>query len=202
MPWISPLRPGGGDTPASLRIIGFSGNTRRPSRSRLLVEAVASELELLRPISPAFHDLAEVGPELGATSLQGLPRAARAIIDALEQADALIIGTPVYKGSYAGLFKHLVDFIDPTALVNKPVVLTATGGGYRHALMVDHQLRPLFAFFSALTMPTAVYAAEQDFRDGAIADAGLAARIAQAAAELDRSLRPIGQSALHPSVTP
>lgn len=52
------------------------------------------------------------------------------------------------------------------ALVGKPVVIAATGGGHRHALTVEHQLRPLFAFFCAHTIATSVYAAEAEFTDG------------------------------------
>ena len=48
------------------------------------------------------------------------------------------------------------------------MVLTATGGGDRHALIVEHQLRPLFGFFEALTLPTAVYATDKDFTDGVL----------------------------------
>ena len=78
-------------------------------------------------------------------------------------ADALVIGSPVYKGSYPGLFKHFIDLIEPERLYGKPVLLSATGGGDRHALMVEHQLRPLFGFFMAHSLPTAIYAAARDF---------------------------------------
>ena len=99
-------------------------------------------------------------------------------------ADALIAITPVYKGSYSGLFKHLFDFVDPNALLNKPVVIGATGGGHRHALIVEHQLRPLFGFFSALIVPTSIYAADQEFIDGEIADAGVIGRVQSAVSQL------------------
>ena len=104
----------------------------------------------------------------------------------------MIVGTPVYKGAYTGLFKHLIDFIDPGRLAGKPVALTATGGGLRHALMVEHTLRPLFGFFATLTVPTAVYASEADFTassDGVghiVTDAGILGRLAGAAEELSR----------------
>lgn len=185
----------------SVRIVGFSGNTRRPSRSRLLVEAVAAALADRRPVSLALYDLLDAGPGIGATTRESLPHAARDIIADIEEADAIIVGTPIYKGSYAGLFKHLIDFVDPTALMGKPVALTATGGGLRHALAVEHQLRPLFGFFSALTLPTAIYASEAEFQDGRIADAALSARIAQAAGELHRSLGSLPVT-LEPRVIP
>jgi FMN reductase len=69
-------------------------------------------------------------------------------------------------------------------LAGRPVILTATGGGRRHALVVEHQLRPLFGFFSALTVPTSIYASDEDFENGKLSDPVTLARIEQAAAEL------------------
>jgi FMN reductase len=74
-----------------------------------------------------------------------------------------VVATPVFRGSYAGLFKHFFDFIHQDALVDKPVLLAANGGSERHALVIDHQLRPLFSFFQARTLPLGVYATDKDF---------------------------------------
>ena len=128
--------------------------------------------------------LAEIGPGLGAFSREALPLAGQAALAAIEGADALIVGTPIYKGSYSGLFKHLFDFVAPEALLGTPVVLAATGGGRRHALAVEHQLRPLFGFFGALALPTSVYASDEDFTDGALSDPTTLARVSRAADEL------------------
>jgi FMN reductase len=59
---------------------------------------------------------------------------------------------------------------------------------------VEQHLRPLFGFFEALTIPTAVYAAESDFAAGALAEAGVIERVATAAAQLSALL---GQRAGH-----
>ncbi len=166
------------------RIVAFSGNVRRPSRTRVLVEAVAAELARRRPIDLKVYDLAEIGTGLGATSRQALPLPIGHMIEAMEGADGLIVGSPVHNGSYSGLFKHVIDFLDPAALAGKPVALTATGGGPRHALMVEHQLRPLFGFFTAHVAPTAVYAGEAEIADGAVSDPRVAERVAAAAGEL------------------
>ncbi|MDF9792632.1 MsuE subfamily FMN reductase [Methylorubrum extorquens] len=128
------------------RIVAFSGNTHRPSRTRTLVEAVAAELSRQRPIDLKVYDLVDAGTGIAVASRSALPLPAARIVEAIETADALIIGSPVYKGSYAGLFKHLIDFVAPEALIGKPVVLTATGGGPRHALVVEHSLRPALRF--------------------------------------------------------
>jgi FMN reductase len=95
----------------------------------------------------------------------------------------LVVATPVYKGSYTGLFKHFFDFVEVEALVGKPVVIAATGGGSRHALVVEHQLRPLFGFFSALTIPTSVYAEDKSFDGTTQLDPGILARVELAATQ-------------------
>ena len=171
------------------RVVGVSGNLKRPSRTRALVEAVTTALAHRREIDLSVYDLLDAGPGLGAAYARGdlTPEAAR-VVEAIETADALIVGTPVYKGSYTGLFKHLFDLVDPGALTNKPVVLTATGGGPRHALMVEHQLRPLFGFFTALTVPTAVYASDPDFRGAVLVEDQTLERVAAAARQLGQLL--------------
>ena len=182
------------------RIVAFSGNTHRPSRTRTLVEAVAAELSRQRPIDLKVYDLVDAGTGIAVASRSALPLPAARIVEAIETADALIVGSPVYKGSYAGLFKHLIDFVAPEALIGKPVVLTATGGGPRHALVVEHSLRPLFGFFSAHTAPTSVYAGDTEIADGKVADEIVRTRVAQAAAELARLLD-VAQAASAPLAT-
>ena len=111
-------------------------------------------------------DLGQLAPQLaGAVWRSQLPNAVERELAAVEQADIVVVATPVYRGAYTGLFKHFFDFIDQDALIDKPIVLAATGGSERHALMIDHQLRPLFSFFQARTLPLGVYATDRDFLD-------------------------------------
>lgn len=166
-------------------IIGLSGNLDRPSKTRALVQtAVATASSRFEAVGAVF-DLADFGPSLGtARRLGELEGSARSALDAVLSADALVVASPVYKGSYTGLFKHLVDLIDPQALQGKPVLLAATGGGDRHALVIEHQLRPLFGFFEAQTLPTGVYAVDRDFTDGQPASTALSDRLARAVDQL------------------
>lgn len=167
------------------RIVGFTANLQRPSKTRALAESLAEAVGTHLRAEIRLFDMVDAGPGLGAAwSRDLLPLPARRIVEAIEGADALIVGSPVYKGAYTGLFKHLFDFVDPAALVGKPVILSATGGGPRHALVVEHALRPLFGFFSAHTIPSAVYGSDGDFRDGVLVDPGVKARIADAAGQL------------------
>jgi FMN reductase len=167
------------------RIVGFTANLQRPSKTRALAEALAESVGSRVRADIRLFDMVDAGTVLGAAwSRDLLPLPARRIVEAIEGADALIVGSPVYKGAYTGLFKHLFDFVDPAALVGKPVILSATGGGPRHALVVEHALRPLFGFFSAHTIPSAVYGSDADFRDGVLVDEGVKARIRDASSQL------------------
>lgn len=166
------------------RLVAFSASSNRPSRTRGLVEAVAAEVGRHRHVEVKVFDLMDAGPGLGAFSRAALPLPAARIIEAIEYADALIVGTPVHQGSYSGLFKHVFDFVDPAKLAGKPVALTATGGGLRHALVVEHGLRPLFGFFAAHIAPTSVYAGADEIVAGAVVDALVAERVAAAGREL------------------
>lgn len=166
-------------------IIGVSGNLDRPSKTRALVQtAVATAASRFEALGAVF-DLADFGPSLGtARRAADLAPPARSALDVILSADALVVASPVYKGSYTGLFKHLFDLIDPEALRDKPVLLAATGGGDRHALVIEHQLRPLFGFFEARTLQTGVYASERDFVSGQPASSALTDRLERAVGQL------------------
>lgn len=170
-------------------VVAFAGNLHRPSRSRALAEYLGERVLAQVEASLTVLDVLDGGPGLGAAlQRRDLTPEASALVEALETADALIVTSPVYKGSYTGLFKHALDFVDPLALEGKPVLIGATGGGQRHALVVEHQFRPLFGFFSAMVAPHTVYASDGEFQDGRPADAGLFARIEAAAAQFGELL--------------
>lgn len=171
--------------PARVRVVAISGSVNRPSRSRALAEALAQGILSRVQGQLAVYDIIDAGPGLGAAfSRDRLSPTAAKVVDAIEDADALIAVSPVYKGSYTGLFKHLFDFVSPSALADKPVIVGATGGGHRHGLVVEHQMRPLFGFFSALTIPTSVYASDHEFAAGVPADEVVRQRIELASAQL------------------
>lgn len=160
-----------------LRIVAVSGGLQRPSKAAALAEHL---LDLIADELPCEQRLVELGPLApqlaGAVWRSQLPTSVEHELAAVEQADVLVVATPVYRGAYTGLFKHFFDFIHQDALVDKPVLLAATGGSERHALVIDHQLRPLFSFFQARTLPLGVYATDQDFTDHRLQSEALIAR--------------------------
>jgi FMN reductase len=121
---------------ASLSVLGVAGNIARPSRTAALVSALTAQVASLTGASTRLIELVDVGPQLfpsfsadGLKSFarENLPKVGRSAIEAIEAADALVVGTPVYKGSYSGALKHLFDLVRPKALIGKPVLLSATG---------------------------------------------------------------------------
>ncbi|RRU88148.1 MULTISPECIES: FMN reductase [Stenotrophomonas] len=152
-----------------LRIVAVSGGLQRPSRAATLAEYLLDLIGEDVACEPHLIELGELAPQLaGALWRSQLPEAVERQLVAVEQADVLVVATPVYRGSYTGLFKHFFDFIHQDALVDTPILLAATGGSERHALVIDHQLRPLFSFFQARTLPLGVYATDRDFAEGRV----------------------------------
>lgn len=87
----------------------------------------------------------------------------KAVIRSVSESDGLIAASPIYKASYSGLFKEFWDVVEQDAIFNMPVVLAATGGSDRHALVPDVVMRGLFAFFRAVPAATSLMATKEDF---------------------------------------
>ena len=164
-----------------LRIVAVSGGLQRPSKAAALAEHLMDLIADEVLCEQHLVELGQLAPQLaGATWRSQLPETVERELAVVEQADIVVVTTPVYRGSYTGLFKHFFDFIHQDALIDKPVLLAATGGSERHALVIDHQLRPLFSFFQARTLPLGVYATDKDFLDYRLQDAALIQRAALA----------------------
>lgn len=173
-----------------LRLVAVSGGLQRPSKAAALAEHLMDLIAEEVLCEQRLVELGQLAPQLaGATWRSHLPEMVERELAAVEQADILVVATPVFRGSYTGLFKHFFDFIDQDALIDKPVLLAATGGSERHALMIDHQLRPLFSFFQARTLPLGVYATDKDFTDYRLQDEAL---IQRATLAVQRALPLIG----------
>jgi FMN reductase len=165
----------------------ISAGLSQPSSTRLLAgklaEATAGQLPAgTEVITIELRDLAH---DIVNALLTGFP--APALREAIEQvvsADALIAVTPLYSGSYNGLFKSFFDVLDPGALAGKPVLIAATGGTARHSLALEHAIRPLFSYLRAITVPTAIFAATEDWGAAGGTGEGLTERIERAGTEL------------------
>lgn len=168
-------------TTRNINVVAVSGSLQSPSKTSALLRELLQALTRHRDIDAHLIELTAIGPLLaGALRRDQLPPAAETELRRIEAADLLVVASPVYRASFTGLFKHLFDFVDQCALVDTPVLLAATGGSDRHALILEHQLRPLFGFFQALTLPIGVYAKDTDFTDYRVTDPELLDRIDRA----------------------
>ena len=170
---------------APRRLVVISAGTSEPSTTRMLADRIAQRsLELLREMRvPASSGVVEVAPlavDVARAMVHGAPSAElQAAVDQIASADAVIASTPVYKAGISGLFKSFVDVLDDDLLIAKPLLLAATAGSNRHALVADEQMRSLFAYMRALTLPTSVFAAAEDWGASVLGE-----RVRRAATEL------------------
>ncbi|MBA8821576.1 FMN reductase [Ochrobactrum sp. P6BS-III] len=168
-----------------MKVLGIYGSVKRPSRTARLVDSILAGIVRGADVEIDRIDLVDAAPVLfRALRADQLDAAGRAIVDAVEAADVLVVGSPVYRASYTGALKHLFDLVDFRALQGRSVVLAATGGSALHGLMLEHQFRPLFGFFGAVTIPTTVYAVEADFTEYTLSNPAVEARIERAVLEL------------------
>ncbi|MFF3660720.1 FMN reductase [Streptomyces olivochromogenes] len=174
-----------------MKLVVVSAGLSVPSSTRLLADRLAAATGRYTPVDVQVVELRDLAVEIAHNFTSGFPgRALSAALDAVTEADGLIVVTPVFSASYSGLFKSFFDVLDQDALTGKPVLIAATGGSARHSLVLEHALRPLFAYLRAVVVPTAVYAASEDW--GA---EGLAERIDRAAGELGRLMEGLGSGA-------
>ncbi|MFE9172493.1 FMN reductase [Streptomyces kebangsaanensis] len=166
-----------------MKLVVVSAGLSVPSSTRLLADRLAAATAGRAPADVRVVELRDLAVEIAHNFASGFPGPDLAsALDAVAEADGLIVVTPVFSASYSGLFKSFFDVLgvrDQDALAGKPVLIAATGGTARHSLVLDHALRPLFAYLKAVVVPTGVYAASEDW--GA---EGLPERIERAAGEL------------------
>jgi FMN reductase len=169
----------------SFRLVVVTAGTSDPSATRLLADRTAERVAALaashqHTVTVSVIDLREISSDISTALVSQLitPKLRKAV-DALGEADGIIASTPVYKAGPSGLFTSFFDVLDNDLLIGKPVVLAATAGTARHALVADDQMRPLFAYLRTMTAPTSLFAAPEDWSDPA-----LNTRIDRAALEL------------------
>jgi FMN reductase len=167
------------------RLVLVSAGTSDPSSTRLLADRAAERVKTLaaghgHEVAVGVIELREISAEISTALVSQLvtPKLRQAIT-ALAEADGIIAAAPVYKAGPSGLFTSFFDVLDNDLLIGKPVVLAATAGTARHALVADEAMRPMFAYLRTMTAPTSLFAAPEDWSDPA-----LNTRIDRAAVEL------------------
>ncbi|MHA7133304.1 CE1759 family FMN reductase [Oerskovia turbata] len=152
-----------------LSVVAVTGGVTFPSTTRalsdlLLDKTVARLTAAGAQVEARTIEVREHAQDVATATVIGMrSEELELALKTVEQADLLIVASPVFRGSYSGIFKSFFDLVDSLATVDKPVLLAATGGSARHTLVIDQALRPLFSFLGALIVPTGVFASKEDW---------------------------------------
>lgn len=199
-----------------LRLTVVSAGLSVPSSTRLLADRLTEavrrqlaeggpgtvgEIREVREVEVHMVELRDLAVDIANNLVTGFPsRPLAEAVEAVTGADGVIAITPIFSASYSGLFKSFFDIIDNDALTGTPVLAGATGGTARHSLALEHAVRPLFAYLRAVVVPTAVYAASEDWGgSGDPLTDTLPDRIVRAAGELAELMRHRAGSAVRPA---
>lgn len=183
-----------------LTLLGIAGSVSAESRTRAAVEVALEAAERADidsgdagagddpdggSVETALLHLAEY--DLDAADGRTLDEYEGDTAEALERivaADAYVVGTPVYRASYSGALKNLLDMVprgewqgDAAPLSDSAVGLVATGATDDHYLAIDEQLRPLMGFFGAHAVGGSVYVDADQFEDEEVADGDIRDRL-------------------------
>ncbi|MCS4489081.1 MULTISPECIES: FMN reductase [unclassified Corynebacterium] len=168
------------------KLLVLNAGMSSPSSTRLLAERIAQSVVAQvskrgEGLEVEYVNLTEYATDLATVMTTGIyTDKLREAMDNVTDAHAVVAATPIFAASYSGLFKMFIDTLDPQALTRMPVLIAATAGTPRHSLALEYAMRPLFAYMRAVVVPTAVFAATDDFGS----DSEIEHRVNRAATEL------------------
>lgn len=152
-----------------MTILLIAGSPSIPSRSTRLLHHAGERLASLGHRCSKLHVLDLPAQALLQADYNNVDiKLAKA---AVEQADAVVIATPVYKAAYCGILKAFLDVLPQDGLAGKLVLPLATGGSQSHMLALDYALRPVLSALGAKHVLPSIYAT--DAQIGWAADKGL-----------------------------
>jgi FMN reductase len=165
----------------TITAVGISGSPSANSRSRALLVGVLGQLAE-RGVQGALLDLLDLPAE--ALLARQRDAAVDAAIAQVTGASIILLGTPVYRATYAGQLKAFLDLFPQEALAGKAVGLIASGAGPGHLLAIDHGLRPLVASLRGLSAANAVYVTDAQLPDKTLIPAAIAQALGALTSEL------------------
>ena len=169
-----------------MHITSLSASPSERSRSAWLTQFALTRLE-----GRGTHHSDILVRQLPAAALLAADvqdRAIAAAVQAVEQADLVVVGTPIYKAAYSGLLKVFLDLLPPDALRDKIVLPLATGGSAAHFLALDYALKPVLSALGARHVLDGVFATDAQLRRH---EAGSFVPEPDLIARLDRALAPL-----------
>jgi MsuE subfamily FMN reductase len=154
-------------------VLGISGSMTKGGSTRAVIDAVLNAAKARNPqLSTDVIDLRHVTLSFcDGRPLNEYTDDTPQVVERIQAADAYVIGTPIYRGSYTGSLKNLLDHIPVEALMSKVVGLVATAATDHHYLSIDQELRPVLMWFNAHLVPGSVYVRSNQLQGSEIVDA-------------------------------
>ena len=164
------------EQPAVVRLVLVYGTASPPGRLHRAVHQMAeTAAEELSGVAITVVDCSAYALEpCDGRATPDYSAQTQEVIGTLQTADAVVFVSPVYRASFTGVMKNLLDLLPAEALLHKPVGIVAMGGSDHHYLAVESHLRDVLAWFGALVMPTGVYLKGSDFVEGVLNEARVA----------------------------
>jgi FMN reductase len=138
-----------------MNVVLLSGSPSSPSRSQVLLSLLQARLDVTdaRCQWVVLRDLpaqALLHADLSNVALQSA-------LARVQEADLVVVATPIYKAAYSGLLKAFLDLLPQDGLRGKAVLALATGGSIAHLLAIDYALKPVLNALGARHIADAVY---------------------------------------------
>ena len=162
-----------------VNLLGIHGSVTYPGR---LFQALQLALQSARDLEPSLTtDLLHLGDHrisfADGRPLPDYPDDTEAVVARVMAADMLLIATPIFRATFTGALKNLLDLVPVEGLMGKVCGLIAMGATDHHYLAADTQLRPVLAWFGAHLVPGGVYLQSQHFQEGRVADGNAIAQL-------------------------
>ncbi|WP_078592631.1 NADPH-dependent FMN reductase [Evansella clarkii] len=147
-----------------MKILGISG-TIVGAKTSILVNSVIDEIKQADSnVETSILDLRDYKMEFSdGRNFDSYNEDTRKIITEIKNADAYLIGSPVFNGSIPAPLKNAFDLVDPSIFRHKLMGFVVNGGTYQHYLMIENQLKPIAGFFRSYVAPNYVYANSDHF---------------------------------------
>lgn len=161
-----------------MKIVIVVGAATPPGRLNNAAEFLAGAMTRAGKAATEIVNLATAGVEMcDGRLLEQYGESTRSTVRTIDEADAVALAAPVYRASFPGVLKNLLDQLPVPSLRNKPIGIVAMGGSPHHYLAVDGHLRMVLAWFGALVLPTSVYLTGKDFSEGRLASPDASAEL-------------------------
>lgn len=166
-------------------IITVSAGLSQPSSTTNLINSITAEIMKKDSESNVTHyELKEYGHSILDRLFTGFSNESLAeMMKSVEQADGLVLATPIFNTGPSGLFKTFLDILEPGKFDGMPVLLAATGGSDRHSLSIEYSIRPIMTYLHMEPITTSIYASTDDWGRNKDNDTSLNNRISRGVSE-------------------